>query len=1229
MFRLNKKIQKETVKHAALAIAVVALAVFVVLPAMPQVHSNMTAIALKAGIIHADDGGDAGGSGGAGSDGGSAGGDAGGSSGAGSDGTSSGDAGGSTGAGTDGGASSGTSGDAGGTTGAGSTGTTGTSADAGGTTGIGTEGPGCCGGEAGSSGGADSGTTGTSADAGGTTGIGTEGPGCCGDTGGGATGGGGDGGTDNPPPPPPEPDAPTCTLSANPNNLPFGGGNTVLSWTTDNASSVSIDQGVGSVSLDGLKSTPVSTSKTYTLTATGAGGTVSCHADVTVHVPPPPHHDDPTCTLSATPNNLPYGGGDTTLTWTSHEALSASLTDVGTVVVNGSRGVHTTIAKTYVLTVTGYDGRIAHCETPVTVAAPYQPVCTLSASPTSFPFGGGNTVLSWTTDNASSVSIDQGVGALVLDGTKSVAVTMSKTFTLSAMGPGGNVTCYASVIVAPQPLPTCTLSASPNNLPYGGGTASLVWNTTNANTISIDQGIGNVSQTGSVNASVASTKTYTLTATNQTGSVNCTAPVTVGAPSQPTCALSVDPSTVETGGQAHVNWSSTNVTHVTITQIIANAESSLQDTNAGQGSTVISPTTNTTYKGVFTGPGGSIQCQSAVVVHTPPPPLTPSCDSFTASPSTLVGAGNTVLNWTTTNADAVSIDGGVGTVALDGSVSTAVSASKTFTLTATKGAQSISCRTSVTVNPVDETAPSCDAFSVSPSSGESGTDATMTWNTSNADSVSINQGIGSVSVDGSRSITIDTDKTYTLTATKGSKTISCATSVSLTTVTHHHGGGGSSSPTCDIFEASDRSVTPGSTVDLHWKTRYGTKLKIGPGNIFSTSDSREIKNGEVTVRPTRDTRYTLTVSRGNDDDTCSVNVDVNGYATPLPLTSVAFTEIPYTGFDAGPFLTGLFYALLALWSFAIAYVLVVKRGSVFGFSLPFTSATTSGAHGGGVIIPAQEYTQHLETAHVAETTPVAHEPEIFTVHSTPAPVVQSYIRSVAEAPANLPVMAEPLGYAAHAAAFGSVATTEDEDEAGVDSEAEEPEEDDNNIESHLENIAHRESILLSSDALRAIIDQGETTEESEAHLREVITRAKASYPREDGWIILNRERLNTLFKAEVPASVATPVVDAKVEGATTLAEAIVTGNTTLAYQMLGTSPLLAIADAAEEIDSVIRARKDGSVVAHDLLVRASATISDEKLKSAVSALVSAIDGTYADETAAVRLAVIKALKAVA
>lgn len=83
------------------------------------------------------------------------------------------------------------------------------------------------------------------------------------------------------PPSPPAPTAPTATLAATPSDIEQGQ-STTLTWNTANANSVTIS-GIGTVQGSGSQSVTPDSSTTYTLTATGAGGTQEATARVTVN----------------------------------------------------------------------------------------------------------------------------------------------------------------------------------------------------------------------------------------------------------------------------------------------------------------------------------------------------------------------------------------------------------------------------------------------------------------------------------------------------------------------------------------------------------------------------------------------------------------------------------------------------------------------------------------------------------------------------------------------------------------------------------------------------------------------------------------------------------------------------------------------------------------------------------------------------------------------------------
>lgn len=91
-----------------------------------------------------------------------------------------------------------------------------------------------------------------------------------------------------PPPPPAAPaiPAPNVTLTAEPSDIQYGQSST-LSWSSQNATHLDLEPGVGKVQASGSSSATPQDSTTYALTATGPGGTQSATVRVSVAPPPP------------------------------------------------------------------------------------------------------------------------------------------------------------------------------------------------------------------------------------------------------------------------------------------------------------------------------------------------------------------------------------------------------------------------------------------------------------------------------------------------------------------------------------------------------------------------------------------------------------------------------------------------------------------------------------------------------------------------------------------------------------------------------------------------------------------------------------------------------------------------------------------------------------------------------------------------------------------------------
>lgn len=86
---------------------------------------------------------------------------------------------------------------------------------------------------------------------------------------------------------------------------------------------------------------------------------------------------------------------------------------------------------------------------------------------------------------------------------------------------------------APAPAqPTVTLSASATAIQSGQST-TLSWTSTNATSLDLEPGVGQVAPQGSTNVSPTDTTTYTITATGPGGSATANVQITVSAPPPP------------------------------------------------------------------------------------------------------------------------------------------------------------------------------------------------------------------------------------------------------------------------------------------------------------------------------------------------------------------------------------------------------------------------------------------------------------------------------------------------------------------------------------------------------------------------------------------------------------------------------------------------------------------------------------------------------------------------
>src|SRR3989344_3990763 len=411
------------------------------------------------------------------------------------------------------------------------------------------------------------------------------------------------------------------TASANTGSVEFGSSVT-LTWSTENAATITIN-GEPQDALSGSRTFHnIQANTTYTLRATTADGKANCSTTVNIQcVPPVVVH--PLCEMTPVEQTI-NSGESANLTWSTTNAVSATLTSFGTVGLSGTQSTGPLSTTTsYTLTAKAQNGETVQCHSIIKVKPPVEeilPSCdAFTAAPTVINKGQSST-LTWATTNATNVVIDNGVGVVAASGTLSVSPLATTTYMLTAFGTGDNKdTCTATVIVKDTPvetLPSCVaFTATPTTLPVGGGNVALAWETKDATSVSISPIIGSVATTGTTSVSISTTTTYTLTASNVDGNKDtCAVTIVVPPPTNDaiTCAdnvtISVADSVIRRGNSTTLTWSTTGITGVAFDNGITST--------ALSGSTTVTPSNTTTYTLTATDGTTSVACPVTVRVDS-------------------------------------------------------------------------------------------------------------------------------------------------------------------------------------------------------------------------------------------------------------------------------------------------------------------------------------------------------------------------------------------------------------------------------------------------------------------------------------------------------------------------------------------------------------------------------------------------------------------------------------
>lgn len=227
---------------------------------------------------------------------------------------------------------------------------------------------------------------------------------------------------------------------------------------------------------------------------------------------------------------------------------------------------------------------------------------------------------------------------------------------------------------------------------------------------------------------------------------------------------------------------------------------------------------------------------------------------------------------------------------------------------------------------------------------------TLTWAVDNDKPVTITDVTHGGTVTTSNNLTGTTvvnptgETTYHASVPSDQNNPDCTVTVKVATITN--------SSSCTLLSADKTNINSGEAVVLTWKVNNDSPVTITDTTHNTTVTTSTNQNGTFTVNPTEATTYHASVPSDQNNANCTVSVNLqtsscteanncttgggssHGHSSHKkvyftsenreapPLSSVYLSQIPYTGLDLGPVGTILYWAMLVIWSLAAAYLIL-------------------------------------------------------------------------------------------------------------------------------------------------------------------------------------------------------------------------------------------------------------------------------------------------------------------
>jgi phospholipase C len=579
----------------------------------------------------------------------------------------------------------------------------------------------------------------------------------------------------------------------------------------------------------------------------------------------------PSVAISASPATASTSGSSSILTVSAVNASGVTITGTDnsryTLPATGGKQIVTPLATTtYTAFAVGGRNTASAAATVNVPAALARPTVSIVAKPSAI-FSGSSSVLTVTAGNATQVVVtgtdNSSYTLSATGGSVTVTPTATTLYTATATGPGGSATTSANVKVAPAPLPSVNITASPMSIPSGSASVLTV-KAFNASQVKIT-GTDNSSYTlpasgGTQTVTPTATTTYTVVATGAGGTASAMLTVTVtgGGSGKPTITIGANPASITSGGSSVLTVSAANAASVKVT----GSDGTSYTLSASGGSQSVTPSATTTYTAVATSSNGTASAAVTVTVTAAAKPTV----TISANPTSITAGSSSTLTVSATNATQVKITGTDNSAytlgANGGTQPVSPGTTTTYTAVATGPGGSASASVTVTV-----TAPAKPTVTIgaNPTSITASSSSTLSVSATNATQVKI---------------TGTDNSSYTLGANGGTQPVSPSATTTYTAVATGPGGSASASVTVTVaasvnptvtIGANPPSISSGSSSTLTVVATNATQVNVtGTDNSSYTFGG---SGGTQTVTPSATTTYTA-VATGAGGSTASASTTV-------------------------------------------------------------------------------------------------------------------------------------------------------------------------------------------------------------------------------------------------------------------------------------------------------------------------------------------------------------------